>query len=221
MVDDAEGRGRRQSEPPPFDSLAGLRALGDVQRRGLEAANLVVSRLITQLERGGPLFGAEPPSPTEPDASRAVTNGTSDLFTQWAQLTWSFFNGLLSQNGAASPSGVAPATVSADAVSLTGTHPGGRAEGELWLHNRSGAAVANVHVHCGDLRRHGGEAVAAACVRFDPACLEELPDLSSRGIRVTVEVPADAAPGVYRGTVLAANLPHVWLPIELDVVEVS
>ena len=49
------------SGPPPFDSMANLRALGDIQRRGLEAANLVVTRVISQVERSGPIFGAEPP----------------------------------------------------------------------------------------------------------------------------------------------------------------
>lgn len=88
----------------------------------------------------------------------------------------------------------------------------------MWLHNRSGAAVADVRVHCGDLRRHDGWAIPTSAIRFEPDCLEELSDLTSRGIRVAVDVPTDTQPGTYRGTVLAANLPDLWLVVELEVV---
>jgi hypothetical protein len=106
----------------------------------------------------------------------------------------------------------------ADRLELVPTAPGARADGELWLHNRSGAAVADGREHCGDLRPHDGWALAGATVAFDPVQLDELPELTSRGIRVTVDVPDETPPGIDRGTVLAANLPSLWLVVELEVV---
>jgi hypothetical protein len=203
--------------------MASLRALGDIQRRGLEAANLVVARLISPVDRRGPLFGAEPPA----DGPSSRTNGDApsgppevgELVDLYTSLLSSFMTSLLGAGPA--PAGgsdrAAPSTVSADPLSLPPARPGGRSESELWLHNRSGAPVADVRVHCGDLRRHDGHAMPSSVVSFDPGRLDELPDLTSRGIRVAVEVPEGAAPGTYRGTVLAANLPDLWLVLEVEV----
>ena len=51
--------GPRAGWVPGFDTLANLRAFGEVQRQGLEAANQVIGRLVDQVDRSGPLFGAE------------------------------------------------------------------------------------------------------------------------------------------------------------------
>lgn len=206
--------------------MANLRALGDIQRRGLEAANLVVSRLISQVDEGGPLFGAEPPG-ERGDADRAGPGiGFPELFGQYASMMYAFVDALLGgQRPTKAPDNGASANGSsalhADPLVLSRASPGGRSEGELWLHNRSGAGVADVRVHCADLRRHDGAAIPSAAVAFDPQHLQELPDLTSRGVRVTVDVPADIGPGTYRGTVLAANLPDVWIVAELEVVPVA
>ena len=202
--------------------MANLRALGDIQRRGLEAANLVISRLIGQVDGGGPLFGAEPPGADRNGSGRGATPDLAGLMAPYAALMSSFLGAL---GGAMTPPGPAPAStgptrsdVWADPLKLVPTSPGGRAEGELWLHNRSGTATRDVRVHCGDLRRHDGWALAGSTTCFDPVHLDELPDLTSRGIRVVVDVPDDTPPGIYRGTVLAANLPSLWLVLELEVV---
>jgi len=203
--------------------MANIRALGDIQRRGIEAANIVVGRLIAQIDRGGPLFGAEPPvAPTDGDHPGRPPVG-SDLMNQYMTLMSSFFGSLFGLPAAQGnpPNGVDWSSahgVRADPVTLSPSPPGRCAEGELWLHNRSGSPVADVRLHCGDLRRHDGAAVSATALRFDPAHVEELPDLTSRGIRVSVDIPDDTPPGRYRGTLLAANLPDLWLPIELEVV---
>ncbi|MBK6309180.1 MAG: hypothetical protein IPH81_00830 [Candidatus Microthrix sp.] len=201
--------------------MANLRALGDIQRRGLEAANLVIGRLIGQVGDGGPLFGAEPPT----GAGDRHPPGAPDLAAMtasYAALMSSFLGALGGAGGAPGPSngGSAPqrSDVWADPLRLPPTPPGGRAEGELWLHNRSGAAAREIRVHCGDLRRHDGWTLAASTTNFEPDHLDELPDLASRGIRAVVDVPDDTPPGTYRGFVLAANLPSVWLVVELEVV---
>ena len=202
--------------------MANLRALGDIQRRGLEAANLVIRRLMDQVDNRGPLFGAEPPGPgTDGDAARPAPDVT-DLITPYASLMSGFLGALTGAMASpeASPGRAGPASPSvvwADPLALPPVALGGRSEGELWLHNRSGAAVPDVRVHCGDLRRHDGWALPSSTVCFDPGHLDELPDLTSRGIRAVVDVPADARPGIYRGTVLAANLPDLWLVLELEV----
>jgi hypothetical protein len=206
--------------PPPFDSLANLRALGDIQRRGLEAANQVVGRLVDQVDRSGPLFGAEP-------TSGAASSGENPM-TQYAELMSSFISTVLgaAPPGWGVPTGAAPSrpsapaadgTVVADPLVVAPVPAGDRAHGELWLHNRSGAAIVEVRPHSGDLRRHDGWAVAAEHVTFEPDHIDELPDLTSRGVRVSIDVPEDTPAGVYRGTVLAANLPDVWLVLELTV----
>ena len=223
MVDDAHhdrSGPDPQAGPPPFDSLAGLRALGDIQRRGLEAANLVISRLVAP-DAGGPLFGAEPPRPGGADAGPAAA--APDLAAQYAAMATSFLGALAGAAAPASdggaPRGAAPPSgLWADPLALPATVAGGRSEGELWVHNRSGDVVADVRIHCGDLRSPDGWAVPAARVTFAPGTIDELPDLTSRGVRAQVEVPADTPPGTYRGTVLAANLPDVWMVVELEVV---
>ena len=241
-VDDERSGPDQPSGPPPFDAMANLRALGDIQRRGLEAANLVVTRVISQVERSGPIFGAEPPPRSTDDLAGATgdrstpDDALSDLFGQYTALTSSLLGALLGgrrspgapndprrSNGAASGSAVTaePHTGasggSPETLTLSSTEPGGRAVGELWLHNRSGSATSDVRLHNGDLRRHDGCAITATTVRFDPEHLTELPDLTSRGVRVSVDVPADTPPGRFRGIILAANLPDLWLVVELEV----
>jgi hypothetical protein len=107
--------------------------------------------------------------------------------------------------------------VSIDALVMPEIVQGSNGSGEFWLHNNSGEEVVDIRLHCGDLRSHGGWALAADHVTFGPECIRELPDRSSRGITLTVEVPADTPTDVYRGAVLASNLPEVWLPVEVRV----
>jgi hypothetical protein len=203
--------------------MANLRALGDIQRRGLEAANLVIGRLLEQVDHGGPLFGAEAPAARADGEPSPNAGDMPDLFGQYASLMSSYVNTFLggpARPGASAGAGppAPPSGLGADPLALPRAAPGGRSEGELWLHNRSGAAVIDVRVHCSDLRRHDGWAIASSAVRFEPDHLDELPDLTSRGIRVTADVPDDTPLGTYRGTVLAANLPELWLVVALEVV---
>lgn len=199
--------------------MANMRALGDIQRRGLEAANLVIGRLIGQVERGGPLLGAEPPR-TESGGTSGAAPDVADLVAQYSSMVSSWLVPFVGNGAPAAPGAgtTASSVVWVDPLTLPPSAPGGTSQGEMWLHNRSGASVSDVRVHCGDLRRHDGWAIAGAHVTFAPPQLDELPDLTSRGLRTVVDVPPDAPPGTYRGTVLAANLPEVWLGIELEVV---
>lgn len=187
--------------------MANLRALGEVQRQGLEAANRVIAQLIDQVDRTpretAPTFGA--------DGGAAA----DDPLTQWAQLTARWFAALTPT--AARATVPIDGSVSAEPVTLAPVSPGGEASGEFWVHNRSGAPVAGVEFHCGDLRSHTGWSVSGGAVHFDPSRIDELPDRSSRGIAVRVELPTDVPQGTYRGVVLAANLVDLWLPLEVVV----
>ena len=240
MAEHAGDNGSNGATPPfgtapPFDSLANLRALGDIQRRGLEAANQVVGRLIDRVDRSGPLFGAEPTG----TLAGAAPGAAADPFTQYAEL-WSSFLATLFAGGPvpwmdgaaaaspagassadASPVGVPDAAVVADPLTVDPVHPGKLARRRCcWLRNRSGRG----RQRCSPpLRRPSpsrrGSAIPSSAVSFDPALIDTLPDLSSsRGVRVAIDVPAGAHPGVHRTTVMASNLPDVWMVLELDVV---
>jgi hypothetical protein len=217
-VESSEDRNR---VPPPFDTVANLRALGEVQRRGLEAANAVIGRLVERTDAATPGFSmpdfGAPPATDDPGDRGAGT----DPLTQWVDLFQSgmtaMFEAMTGRSTNGSSMADRPDGVSTDPVTLPEVRAGDTAAGEIWLHNRSGSPVAAVRLHCGDLRTHDGWAVAADRVAFDPDEIDELPDRSSRGIDVSVAVPVDTPAGTYRGTILAANLPEVWLPVELVV----
>lgn len=98
---------------------------------------------------------------------------------------------------------------------------GRRGSAEIWLHNGTGAPIGGLRLHCGDLRAHDGATVPTAAIRFDPPSLDELPARSSRGVVVEARVDGDVAPGTYRGVILVAGAPEVWLPIDVTVADGS
>jgi hypothetical protein len=51
-------------------------------------------------------------------------------------------------------------------------------------------------------------------IYFDPEPVP-MPARSSRGAVVTIQVADNAAPGVYRGTLLVDGYPELWLPLVL------
>jgi len=102
-----------------------------------------------------------------------------------------------------------------------GERGGRRGSAEIWLHNGTGAPIGGLRLHCGDLRAHDGATVPTAAIRFDPPSLDELPARSSRGVVVETRVDGDVAPGTYRGVILVAGAPEVWLPIDVTVADGS
>lgn len=210
--DERAGPGRAG---PRFDTMANLRALGEVQRRGLEAANDVIERLLDQMDRTGPQFGAESP------ASTRNPFDPTEMAGQFTAFMNALLGGMVQPNGNGRAPGQDAQTpssgITADPLTIDPVPSGGTAHGELWLHNRSGVAVADVRLHCGDLRAHDGWAISSDHIAFDPPHLDELPDRTSRGISIEIAVPEDAPPETYRGVVLASNMPGVWLPVEFTV----
>jgi hypothetical protein len=123
--------------------------------------------------------------------------------------------------GRGTVTGAVHVTVGADrsGVVAAGSNgqPGRTGSAEVWLHNGTSEARSGLRLHTGDLRTHDGSTLPASALHFDPPSLDELPARSSRGVVVTAEV-ADGTPGgVYRGVLLVAAAPDVWLPIVVTV----
>jgi len=217
-----------------LDPAQGVRALVDVQRRGLLAANELVDRLVRSVD-GDDIDGTEPHDTSagsgapRRDASTApsAAGPTDDLVRLWVEvvrLGLETFGQFLMPGGPGRPDSAAhgatldvPTGASTGIVRVSDVPPasdGGtdRAGAELWLHNGSAADYSDVALHCGDLRASDGAVLSAASVRFDPSVVD-LPARSSRGVAVSVS--ADVPPGTYRGVVLAAGVPDAWLPIEV------
>lgn len=225
-----------------FDPAAKARALGDIQRRGLQAAGELVDRLVGAADGDAHVptddsTGRQAESDHDNgQGARAVPGGSTaaaGVVQVWVDL---FQRGLqaitdVTVTGATpSPAsnGHGGATVDLGAGATTGTvriavaGDGARADSEVWLHNGTSAPIAGLSLHCGDLRAHDGSVLPASAVRFDPDGVDELPARSSRGVVVSADI-ADIADdqlvGTYRGVILAAGAPDVWLPLELTVGE--
>jgi len=85
---------------------------------------------------------------------------------------------------------------------------------EVWLHNGGPSNLGDVRLRCSDLLSHSGDVIEAGAIYFDPEPVP-MPARSSRGAVVTIQVADNAAPGVYRGTLLVDGYPELWLPLVL------
>jgi hypothetical protein len=197
-----------------FDPAANVRALSAIQARGFRAATEVVDRFVRLTERG---FGA-PVGPTEetpsddndsggyPEIGRLVKslqNAVSQLGESALGATKSTEPGLDLGNSAAS----GEAQLHASESGPTAT--------EVWLHNRGPVDLGKVRLRCSDLLSHDGTVVESSRIRFEPDVVP-MPDRSSRGVTVEVDVPQNLPPGRYRGTLLADGHADVWLPVVLN-----
>jgi hypothetical protein len=215
-----------------FDPAANVRALGDVQRRGLHAAGQAVDRLLSTMDPGGARAG--------PAAGDHGTEGRRDgsdsdigrLAALWTELVTSGLSEMMrlgspaGQNGSGTihtdsearawvdvGSGQSAGSVEVEADPSGST----RTPGEVWLHNHSGGPLGPVRLHSGELRSPDGVTIPSAAVRFDPPVVEELPERSSRGVGVSLGADRPPAPGVYRGIIQAVGAPAVAIKIELTV----
>lgn len=197
--------------PLPFDAVANLRLLAEVQRRGVEAANLVIARL-TERTNAPDSAGGRP--------------GPSDQADQMANLTDAFIDSVAAVATAMMPA-VDPqrAAATADArhdaaapevLSAAGT-AGESVEVELWLHNYTDELATGIELHSSELLHSGGERLSAGCVTARPSSPFDLTAKSSRSVQLCVDVPAGAPPGRYRGIVTAAHLADLWVVLQLEV----
>ncbi|HKY15465.1 MAG TPA: hypothetical protein VJM33_11120 [Microthrixaceae bacterium] len=208
MSDDAD-------QPAAFDVQQGFELLADIQRRGLEAANQMLG---TRRDPSSPPPGDE----ADPAMGRELPWGSlglpSGMFDGVIDSMNSIVAALVGRTSATTGT-----TDTHDVVSSRGElvlEPavvGGSISGELWIENDLREDVADVELHCGELRDEHGAVIPASAVRFEPANLRELPGRSARGIEVTVEVPEIAIVGTYVGVVRATNLPDFWATLSVIV----
>lgn len=197
-----------------FDPAANARALSAIQAEGFRAARRIVDKF------------AQATTASVDGAGVAAGDGADSVgLPEWERATrawWSTAGQFLLRSlpAQADRSG-GPVTLdvnnpeSKDALLLSITRPGSTT-GEIWLHNRESDDRAQVRLRCSELLGHQGEVIGADAVRADPAVVP-MPRRSSRGVAITVDVGAEVRPDIYRGTLLAADYPDLWLPVVLTV----
>ena len=103
-------------------------------------------------------------------------------------------------------------------IDLGTVSPGAIATATFWIHNSSACPVDDVRPHSAPLRSHRGDELGPDIVSFDPDTLRPLPARSSCGVEVSVAVPTTAVPSTYFTVVLVANVPEMFLPMQLTIV---
>jgi hypothetical protein len=203
---DANGANGRRRSVPPFDPLAGMRAMADIQADGLRAASDLLERMLA-------------PDLDIPAArSNSPERDYTALVDAWAQLLQSVAGGL------SRPAESGPVTIPVDSSAvgppvrlvLERAEQAESTAAEIWLHNGTSMAVGPLSLWCGALMAPGG-AVLDARVGFDPSEVPLLPPRSSRGVVISVAASGPPSPGIYRGTIQADGAPTLWLPVEVAV----
>ena len=228
-------------EREPFDPLAALRTMGDVQRAGLEAAASVVERIL-ELGRHGARMPYSFHLPAQPvdgndangadaqtdsgdaqaDSAREVRRLRADgerLLEWWGEwmrvLLEAAVDGAeagVAERGAAARAGEQP-------LRLGPVKPGHPASGTAWMHVLDGPPGPPARLTATVLTTHDGGTIEAQAASFEPTVLDSFDLRSTHEVDVTVAVPAGVRPGVYHGHILAVGLPEVSLAVRLEVVE--
>ena len=217
---DKDDRDRSANRPwwvDALDPVENLRALANVQDFGRLAAEELADRLLATGDgRDASPTGA---AGTEAELEQLVRRFQAEAVRAgdtWASFVELFATlvGVLSR--LPRRPGAAPGPVP---VVLEAAAPGTEATAVFYVHNTSATAVGGVRPHCAPLRSHLGHELAAGAVRFDPEVVDPLPPRGSCGIEVRCQVPPDAAPGTYVSVVLVANVPGLYLPLQVTVRE--
>jgi hypothetical protein len=200
----ANGGGDRKRARPPFDPVAGMRAVADIQAEGLRAAGELLERMLR----------SEPDAPTpRPRSSSGDFGALVDAWTDLMRRTVA----------ALAPGESDTLTVAVDGngagppvrLALNGAPKA--AQAEVWLHNGTFTAVGPVALRCGPLSDADGVVLAGADVGFEPPEVELLPARSSRAVVVSLAPAEPLRPGTYRGTIQAHGAPSLWLALEVVV----
>jgi hypothetical protein len=200
---------------------------GDVGQAGLRAAGAVVEQLLALSRRltdvPMPISTFEPsPAGTAGPAQelrrlRADAERLIELYGDWTRALLDGFTELAEGRGGTDRLVAGPVAAGTGATTTA------------WLHLLDGAGIPEAPLFATDLVAHDGVVLAGTAVSFDPSTLgarAHTSDTAAPGertagpteVRVTVTVPAGAAPGTYHGTVLATGLPEVHLALRVDVV---
>jgi hypothetical protein len=211
-----------------FDGLAGLEAIVDAQRRGLEAAAEVVERM---LELGRQSARAPFPFylPAEPlnggngdgasgaeEQAREARRLRGDA-ERLLELLGESMRVVFDVAVGAVESGLNGTGEATDKLVLGPVPPGDSAVASAWLHVLDGPPGSPARLHATALTAHDGAAIESAAFGFEPPLLDTFALRASEEVVVTVRVPGGTAPGSYRGHILAAGLPEVGLPVTVEV----
>lgn len=197
-----------------FDPTANARALSAIQAEGFRAASQLVDRLVHLVD--GPAARAPDTAPTAPSVPQNGS-GSSDLERMTAAW-WGMFGQLLLRplpGMAASSAGLDLRAGADGGITLT-ARPGAVVESEVWLHNRTTDDMGVLALRCSDLFSHDGLVIGAPSIAVDPNPLA-MPARCSRAAGLRVSVAADAPDSVFRGTLLVAGHPELWLPVVVRV----
>ena len=202
-----------------FDPAANARALSAIQAEGFRAASRIVDRFVRAV--GSATDPADPVDTAGTDAHGTDPANVPEL-ERLTRAWWSAAGRFLLRSMPA-PGSRGRGTASLDvadpgahgALTLEAPAPG-VASAEVWLHNTGVEDRDRVVLRCSDLLGHTGDVIHAGAVAIDAATVP-MPRRSSRAVTVTVDVATGAPPGVYRGTLLAAGDPDLWLPVVLTV----
>lgn len=206
-----------------FDPSANIRALSAIQAEGFRAASELVDRFVG-IAVLGVNGGDRPPEtpaagiPNEPSASMFGGLDFEQLMKSWWSVTGQFLLGSARTGGLPTSVGASFDLTKADGkgrLELDVASPG-RTVTEVWLHNSGPDDLGVVRLHCSDLLAHDGCLVPLSAIRIDPNPVP-MPQRSSRGVDVNVDVGDDVRPGVYRGNLLADGHPDLWLPMVLTI----
>jgi hypothetical protein len=234
-------------EREPFDPLAAMRAMGEVQRAGLEAAASVVERIL-ELGRHGARMpysfhlpaqpvdgtrvngadgsngadqeeGSDTDADAEADRAREARRlrADSERLLEW----WGeWMRVLLDAAVDGAEAGVAERTTAhggEQSLRLGPVKAGDQASGRAWVHVLDGPPGPCARLRATAFTAHDGAAIEARTASFEPPMLDSFELRSSHDVVVTVAVPPGTPPGAYHGHILAAGLPEVGLAVRLEV----
>ncbi|ORA36269.1 hypothetical protein [Mycobacterium aquaticum] len=201
-----------------FDPAVNIRALGEIQARGFRAASSIVDRFVRMGKPTAEAPGAtESPSQATQSREQPALPDVDQVLAAWQKMLGQVVGSLRSV--AATRQDTATLDLlnsSAGGQLLLEVAEAGAVCAEVWLHNSGAEDLGTVALRCSDLLAHDGSAIPAARVHFTPAAVPMVAR-SSRGVMMDIDIPDDATPGCYRGTLLADGHPAVWLPIALTV----
>jgi hypothetical protein len=223
-----------------LDPAANVRALGDVQRRGVRAAQELVERVMATLDRPGRVEGNGPFTvhPTPPSSSSLGSNGTvgplpsADLVNQLVQGWWELTTKVLSGFGTTRSGEPDDFVAPHDDSLVVNLHDGSvavpwrieadtkgqiRSGAELWFQNSSPDPLTPIHLSVSDLLAESGSRIPSPCVHLDPSRIKKLPARSARGVLLELRPEEPMAPGRYRGILATEGARTMLIPIEVEV----
>jgi hypothetical protein len=231
-------------EREPFDPRDALRAMGDVQRAGLEAAAAMVERILELGRHGARMpysfhLPAQPVDGTdsngadagdgtdaaggEGDRAREVRRLRADgerLLEWWGEWMRVLLDAAVDGAEAGVAERGAAAARDGDKPLRLGPVKGGQpASGRAWMHILDGPPGPPARLSATAFTAHHGATIEGRAASFEPPVLESIELRSSHELVVTIAVPTGTRPGAYHGHILAAGLPEVSLAVRLEVTE--